>query len=110
MFEWLSDPTVWAGLLALITLEIVLGIDNLVFIAVLAEKLPPHQRDKARILGLSLALVMRQIRLRSIAWLVTLTNPLFHDGHHPVSARDLIMLASGLFLLLKATMELNERL
>ena len=110
MFEWLSDPTVWAGLLALITLEIVLGIDNLVFIAVLAEKLPPHQRDKARILGLSLALVMRLILLMSIAWLVTLTNPLFHAGDHPVSARDLIMLAGGLFLLFKATMELHERL
>src|SRR5690554_45479 len=110
MFEWLSDPTVWAGLLALITLEIVLGIDNLVFIAVLAEKLPPHQRDKARILGLSLALIMRLLLLMSIVWLVTLTNPLFHVGDHPVSARDIIMLVGGLFLLFKATMELHERL
>ena len=110
MFEWIADPTVWAGLFALIALEIVLGIDNLVFIAVLAEKLPPNQRDKARVLGLSLALVMRLMLLMSIAWLVTLTTPLFHVGDHPVSARDLIMLAGGLFLLFKATMELHERL
>ena len=110
MFEWIADPTVWAGLLALIALEIVLGIDNLVFIAVLAEKLPPEQRDKARVLGLSLALVMRLLLLMSIAWLVTLTNPLFHVGDHSVSARDIIMIAGGLFLLFKATMELHERL
>ena len=99
MFEWIADPTVWAGLFALIALEIVLGIDNLVFIAVLAEKLPPDQRDKARVVGLSLALVMRLLLLMSIAWLVTLTNPLFHIAEHAVSARDLIMLAGGLFLL-----------
>lgn len=110
MFEWLADPTVWAGLFALIALEIVLGIDNLVFIAVLAEKLPPEQRDRARVLGLSLALIMRLALLMSIAWLVTLTNPLFHVQDHAVSARDLIMLAGGLFLLFKATMELHERL
>jgi len=110
VFEWIADPTVWAGLFALIALEIVLGIDNLVFIAVLAEKLPPNQRDKARVIGLSLALVMRLILLMSIAWLVTLTNPLFHIGDHPVSGRDIIMLAGGLFLLFKATMELHERL
>lgn len=110
MFEWVADPTVWAGLFALIALEIVLGIDNLVFIAVLAEKLPPDQRDRARVIGLTLALVMRLLLLMSIAWLVTLTNPLFHVGEHSVSARDIIMIAGGLFLLFKATMELHERL
>lgn len=110
MFEWLADPTVWAGLLALIALEIVLGIDNLVFIAVLAEKLPPEQRDKARVVGLSLALVMRLLLLLSIAWLVTLTTPLFSLFGHGYSVRDLIMLVGGLFLLFKATMELHERL
>src|SRR5690606_9548287 len=110
MFEWLADPTVWAGLFALIALEIVLGIDNLVFIAVLAASPPAHRRAKSRGLGLSLALVVRLILLMSIAWLVSLTNPLFHVGDHPVSARDLIMLAGGLFLLFKATMELHERL
>lgn len=110
MIEWITDPTIMAGLAALVVLEIVLGIDNLVFIAVLAEKLPPNQRDKARVVGLSLALVMRLLLLMSIAWLVTLTKPLFHVIDHPVSARDLIMLAGGLFLLFKATMELHERL
>lgn len=110
MFEWIADPTLWAGLLALILLEIVLGIDNLVFIAVLAEKLPPNQRDKARILGLSLALVMRLGLLFSIAWLVTLTQPLFYLIEHPVSGRDLILFSGGLFLLYKATTELHGRL
>lgn len=110
MFEWIADPTMWAGLMALILLEIVLGIDNLVFIAVLAEKLPPSQRDKARVVGLSLALVMRLGLLFSIAWLVTLTQPLFLVGEHPVSGRDLILLVGGLFLLYKATTELHERL
>ncbi|NLD14812.1 MAG: CBS domain-containing protein [Gammaproteobacteria bacterium] len=110
MFEWLADPAIWAGLLALIALEIVLGIDNLVFIAVLAEKLPPQQRDKARIVGLSLALVMRLLLLLSIAWLVTLTTPLFSLFDRGYSLRDLIMLMGGLFLLFKATMELHERL
>lgn len=110
MFEWLADPTVWAGLFALIALEIVLGIDNLVFIAILVDKLPPAQRDKARILGLSLALLMRLALLLSIAWLVTLTAPLFHLYQHAVSGRDLIMLSGGLFLLYKATTELHDRL
>lgn len=110
MFEWLADPTVWAGLFALIALEIVLGIDNLVFIAILVDKLPPAQRDKARVIGLSLALLMRLGLLLSIAWLVTLTAPLFHIYDHAVSGRDLIMLAGGFFLLFKATTELHERL
>lgn len=110
MFEWVLDPTMWAGLLALILLEIVLGIDNLVFIAVLAEKLPPNQRDKARIMGLSLALIMRLGLLFSIAWLVTLTNPLFSILGKAFSGRDLILLLGGLFLLFKATTELHERL
>lgn len=110
MFEWLADPTIWAGLLALILLEIVLGIDNLVFIAVLADKLPPEQRDRARVIGLTLALLMRLGLLLSVAWLVTLTTPLFSLLEHPFSGRDLILLAGGLFLLFKATMELHERL
>lgn len=75
--EWIADPTAWLGLATLIVLEIVLGIDNLVFIAILADKLPPHLRDRARILGLSLALLMRLGLLASISWMVTLTEPLF---------------------------------
>lgn len=110
MFEWIADPTILAGLAALIVLEIVLGIDNLVFIAILVDKLPPQHRDKARVLGLSLALLMRLGLLFSVVWLATLTKPLFQVYDHPVSGRDLIMLAGGLFLLFKATMELHERL
>lgn len=108
--EWLADPTAWLGLFTLIVLEIVLGIDNLVFIAILADKLPPEQRDRARVIGLSLALVMRLGLLASIAWLVTLTEPLFEIFGKSFSGRDLIMLGGGLFLLFKATMELHERL
>jgi len=108
--EFLFDPSIWAGLLTLIVLEIVLGIDNLVFIAILADKLPPKQRDKARLIGLSLALVMRLGLLSLISWMVTLTRPLFSVGDFSFSGRDLILLIGGLFLLFKATMELHERL
>ncbi|PZP25334.1 TerC family protein [Pseudomonas kuykendallii] len=108
--EWIADPTAWLGLLTLIVLEIVLGIDNLVFIAILADKLPPEQRDRARLIGLSLALIMRLGLLASISWLVTLTAPLFEVYGHAFSGRDLIMLFGGIFLLFKATMELHERL
>lgn len=110
LFEWMSDPAAWAGLLTLVLLEIVLGIDNLVFIAILADKLPPHQRDKARLIGLSLALVMRLVLLASIAWIVTLTQPLFSVADFAFSGRDLILIFGGLFLLFKGTMELHERL
>ncbi|MCY1288848.1 hypothetical protein D9M70_379100 [compost metagenome] len=108
--EWIADPTAWLGLLTLIVLEIVLGIDNLVFIAILADKLPPHQRDRARLFGLSLALIMRLGLLASISWLVTLTAPLIEVFGKSFSGRDLIMLFGGVFLLFKATMELHERL
>jgi len=108
--EWLFDPTIWAGLLTLVVLEIVLGIDNLIFIAILADKLPPHQRDKARLIGLSLAMVMRLGLLTVISWLVTLTAPLFSVGSLSFSGRDLILLGGGVFLLFKATVELHERL
>ncbi|MBV4411555.1 CNNM family cation transport protein YoaE [Enterobacteriaceae bacterium YMB-R22] len=108
--EILMDPSIWAGLLTLVVLEIVLGIDNLVFIAILADKLPPKQRDKARLIGLSLALIMRLGLLSLISWLVTLTKPLFSVGGMTFSGRDMIMLIGGLFLLFKATTELHERL
>ncbi|MCM2457944.1 TerC family protein [Rhizobium sp. CG4] len=110
IFEWMSDPAAWAGLATLIVLEIVLGIDNLVFIAILADKLPEHQREKARLIGLSLALVMRLILLASIAWIVTLTAPLFTVAGMEISGRDLILIVGGVFLLFKGTMELHERL
>ncbi|WVD64464.1 TerC family protein [Utexia brackfieldae] len=104
------DPTIWAGLATLIVLEIVLGIDNLVFIAILAEKLPRHQSDKARVIGLTFALCMRICLLLLASWLVTLKTPLFSALGLSFNGRQLIMLAGGLFLLYKATTELNERL
>ena len=107
--EFLFDPTIWVGLLTLILLEIVLGIDNLIFIAILAEKLPPHQRNKARLIGLSLAMGMRLGLLTIVSWLVTLTTPLFGLGSFSFSGRDLILLLGGVFLIFKATVELHER-
>src|SRR5450830_1489438 len=101
--EWLLDPAIWAGLLTLVVLEIVLGIDNLIFIAILADKLPPHQRDKARLIGLTLAMLMRLGLLTIVSWLVTLTTPLFALGPWSPSGRDLILLLGGVFLLFKAT-------
>jgi CBS domain containing-hemolysin-like protein len=107
--EWLVDPNIWVGLLTLVVLEIVLGIDNLIFIAILADKVPPHQRDKARLIGLSLAMLMRLGLLTVISWMVTLTAPLFTIAAFAFSGRDLILLGGGIFLLFKATMELHER-
>ncbi|MDY6457331.1 TerC family protein [Acinetobacter faecalis] len=108
--EFLLDPGIWVGLITLIILEIVLGIDNLVFIAILAEKLPPEQRDKARIIGLSLALIMRLGLLSVIAWLVTLTKPIVEFADLSFSGRDLILLFGGLFLVYKAVTELHEKI
>lgn len=108
--EWLTDPSIWAGLITLIVLEIVLGIDNLVFIAILADKLPAHQRDKARIIGLSLALIVRLCLLGFMAHIIRLTTPLFSFWIFEFSTKDLILLFGGLFLLWKATTELHERL
>lgn len=110
IFEWMSDPSAWVGLATLVILEVVLGIDNLVFIAVLSEKLPPEQRGKARVIGLMLALFMRMVLLASIAWIVTLDEPLFHILGHPFSGHNLILLFGGVFLLFKGTMELHERI
>ena len=90
--EWIADPSIWAGLVTLIVIELVLGIDNLVFIAILAEKLPPGQRDKARISGLLRARVLRLRLLAAISRLVSLTTPLFSFRVLSFSARDLIML------------------
>ncbi|EPF75899.1 TerC family protein [Acinetobacter rudis] len=108
--EFLLDPSIWIALLTLIVLEIVLGIDNLVFIAILADKLPPEQRDKARVIGLSLALIMRLGLLFAISWLVTLTKPLITLFDWTFSGRDLILLLGGLFLLYKSVSELHERI
>ncbi len=108
--EWMYDPAAWAGLTTLVVLEIVLGIDNLIFIAILSDKLPPHQRQRARVVGLSLALLMRLCLLAGISHLAQLTAPLFSVMGHGFSARDLIMIFGGAFLLFKGTMELHEKL
>ena len=110
VMEWLTDPTIWVGLLTLVVLEIILGIDNLIFIAILADKLPPHQRDRARVIGLSLALLMRLGLLASISWVMSLTAPLFTVFALEISWRDLILILGGVFLLIKATMEIHDRL
>ena len=108
--EWLLDPTVWVGLLTLVILEIVLGIDNLIFIAILADKLPPAERERARLIGLSLALLMRLGLLAGMSWLVQLKEPWIVLGPVSLSGRDLILIVGGFFLLFKATLELHERI
>jgi len=108
--EWILDPTAWAGLFTLILLEIVLGIDNLIFIAILVDKLPPKFRDRARVLGLSLALLMRLGLLSIMSWLITLSTPLFTLFELSFSGRDLILILGGVFLIFKGTLELHERI
>ena len=110
MLEWIADPAAWMGLTTLVFLEIVLGIDNLIFIAILVEKLPAKQRHKARMVGLSLALGMRLGLLASIFWIATLTEPLLNLWGFDLSGRDLIFLGGGLFLMYKATSEMHERI
>ncbi|MCB1042512.1 MAG: TerC family protein [Acidobacteria bacterium] len=108
--EWLSDPNAWIGLLTLTLLEIVLGIDNIVFISIISEKLPKPQQPKARQMGLLAALGTRILLLFSLSWLVRLTNPLFEIMGHGYSGRDLILLLGGLFLIGKATHEIHTNL
>ena len=108
--DWLSDPQAWIGFVTLAVLEIVLGIDNIVFISILAGKLPAEQRAKARRLGLGLAMGMRILMLLSISWIVRLTAPLFTVFGEEISGRDLVLLLGGLFLLGKATHEIHGKL
>jgi predicted tellurium resistance membrane protein TerC len=108
--ELLSNPDVWVALLTLTALEIVLGIDNVIFISILSDKLPPEQRRRARLLGLSLAMFMRIGLLLTINWIANLTNELFSIAGHGFSGRDLILLGGGLFLIYKATTEIHEKL
>jgi predicted tellurium resistance membrane protein TerC len=110
MLEWLSDPQIWASLLTLTVMEIVLGIDNLVFIAILANRLPQQRQAQARRLGLALALITRLALLGAIAWMVRLTQPLFELFGRGFSWRDLILMGGGLFLLYKGTSEIHERI
>jgi predicted tellurium resistance membrane protein TerC len=107
---WLADPNAWVGLLTLTALEIVLGIDNIIFISILSGKLPPAEQPKGRRLGLLGAFVTRLLLLLSIAWIVRLTRPLFVVLGHGVSGRDLILMVGGLFLIAKATFEIHGKL
>ncbi|HEY7564859.1 MAG TPA: TerC family protein [Acidimicrobiia bacterium] len=108
--EWLSDPEVWIALVTLTTLEIVLGIDNIVFISILSGKLPGGQQNRARNVGLGLAMITRILLLLSISWVIGLTAPLFPLFGQEISGRDLILIIGGLFLLGKATFEIHEKL
>src|SRR6267378_2910283 len=106
----LSSPEAWLGLLTLTVLEIVLGIDNIIFISILAGKLPQQQQGRARRVGLAGAMVTRIALLAALAWIIRLTAPLFHLLGHPFSGRDLILIAGGIFLLAKSTREIHEGL
>ncbi|MDH5646723.1 MAG: TerC family protein [Candidatus Heimdallarchaeota archaeon] len=108
--EWFSNPEIWVGLLTLTTLEVVLGIDNVVFISILASKLPDHQQAKARQAGLSLAMLTRIALLFSLSWVIGFTSPLLMVFGQQVTGRDLILIGGGLFLLAKSTREIHNSL
>jgi len=126
-FSWFQDPNAWAALLTLTLLEIVLGIDNIVFISILVDRLPQEQRAKGRLMGLGLAMIMRLLLLFTIKWIMGMTNPLFHFEVHPflwglmphaaehaghvgISVKDLILLFGGFFLIYKSTKEIHHKL
>lgn len=108
--EWIYSPEAWIALLTLTSLEIVLGIDNIIFISILSGRLPEEQRKKGRIAGLALAMIMRILLLFSIAWVMKLTTPLFNILEFSISGRDIILLTGGLFLLAKSTHEIHASL
>jgi len=108
--DWLTDPQAWAALATLTALEIILGVDNVVFISILAGKLKAEQRERARIVGLGLAMFLRVALLMSISWVIQLTDPLFRVFGEEISGRDLILLTGGLFLLAKSTHEMHGSL
>jgi predicted tellurium resistance membrane protein TerC len=108
--EWLASPEAWIALFSLTALEIVLGVDNIIFISILVGRLAPEQRQRARVIGLALAMVMRIALLLSLAWMMRLTDPLFSILSREVSGRDLILIGGGLFLLAKSVMEIHNSL
>ncbi|HHF3795089.1 TPA: TerC family protein [Haemophilus influenzae] len=108
MFEWIADPEAWISLVTLAALEIVLGIDNIIFINILVGRLPERQRQSGRILGLALAMLTRILLLMSLAWIMKLTAPLFTVFNQEISGRDLILLIGGLFLIIKSSGEIKE--
>ena len=107
---WLTDPQIWLALVTLSALEIVLGIDNIIFISIQAAKLPGEQQKKARLVGLGLAMFIRVALLFSLTWLMGLTEPIFTLFHQEISGRDLILISGGIFLIWKSTMEIHEKL
>lgn len=107
-WEWVLDPKGWVALTTLTALEVILGIDNLVFISILSGRLPPEQRAKARRIGLALAMGMRVVLLTMLSTIMAMTRPLFHVMEHAVSGRDLVLLAGGVFLLVKSTLEIHH--
>ncbi len=109
MFDWIGNPNAWAALLTLTAMEIVLGIDNIVFISILAGKLPVEQQQKARQMGLAVAMVSRILLLMSLSWIMRLTTPLFQILNREINGRDLILFLGGLFLLWKATKEIHHK-
>jgi predicted tellurium resistance membrane protein TerC len=120
--EWLANPEIWISLITLTVLEIVLGIDNIIFISIMASKLPANKQKKARQLGLALAMITRVLLLLSLSWIMTLTSPLFNMGEwialtdsellkqFAISGRDLILIIGGLFLIYKSTSEIHDKL
>jgi predicted tellurium resistance membrane protein TerC len=108
--SWINQPEAWIALLTLTVMEIVLGIDNIVFISILVDKLPEAQRPRARFIGLALAMVMRILLLLSITWVMSLTKELFNVFNHSISGKDLILILGGLFLIWKSTKEIHEKL
>jgi predicted tellurium resistance membrane protein TerC len=110
MFDWIADPNAWVALATLTALEIVLGVDNIIFISILVGRLPPEKRDLARRLGLSLAMGSRILLLLSLAWIMRLTEPLFSVFGKGISGRDLILIGGGLFLLWKSVHEIHNSL
>ncbi len=110
MFEWITSPEAWMALVALTALEIVLGIDNIIFISIVVGRLPPEIRNRARIQGLAFAMITRIMLLLSLAWMMTLTKPLFTVFDYAISGRDLILILGGMFLLWKSTQEIWESL
>ena len=108
--DWFADPEAWIALSTLLALEIVLGIDNIVFISILSSKLPTGQQARARTLGLAMALIGRIVLLLSLSWIMGLTKTLFHVFSYDISGRDLILVLGGLFLLFKATHEIHAKL
>lgn len=108
--DWLTNPETWIALITLTTLEVVLGIDNVIFISILAGKLRQAQQRRARRVGLALAMITRILLLTSLAWIIRLTAPLFAVLGHQISGRDLILIGGGLFLLAKATYEIHDKL